>query len=231
MSISRYSVARHWTARNAVRIYRCRHVSGRHVSGRHVSGRRVVGCAVVGVLLLAGCAPLRTDDVALLVSTGTTPPPPRRASLPPTTSLATRDDEIGAAIERLYQLRIACGRAPRTCAIDDLALPGSTYHGALVALMNFRARYELRTVLGYGSLRFRVESVTPLDDERVVVHTCSTDSLVVFDTTGATPGIIFDDSVVSMNTHWTLVRHEGVWKWSEERILERRMEAGLCDGF
>jgi hypothetical protein len=97
--------------------------------------------------------------------------------------------------------------------------------------MAFRVRHNLATVAGHGALQYRVESVSRSAENRVDVHTCSTDSLVVFDTTSGDPGIIYDDRTLSMRTIWTLVRHEGLWKWSEERIIERRWKAGLCDEF
>lgn len=200
---------------------------------------------VAALLLTAGCAQsssLAIDDGAVTadaVEHGTL------ASSPPSSvPLATAPSESGApttegtdesairrAVNRLYGLRMACGRNPARCDFGALAAPASTYRSALTDLMALRVRHGLRTVAGHGELRWRVESVSRAGAERAVVHTCATDSLVVFDATGGEPGYVFDDSVVSTRTEWVVVRHDGVWKWSEERILAQRRGAGLCGGF
>jgi hypothetical protein len=161
-------------------------------------------------------------DVAPLAPTPKPTPTPQQPSF---------TDEIHLAVDHLYRLRIACGRSPHTCNVAALSAPSGTYRSALADLMAFRVRYGLRTIAGHGSFRHRVDSVARIADDRAVVHTCTTDSLVVFDTVSADTGIVFDDSVVSTRTEWTLVRHEGKWKWSEGRILEQRRGDGLCDGF
>jgi hypothetical protein len=139
--------------------------------------------------------------------------------------------DVAQAIDRLYRLRVTCGRSPRTCAVDALAAPSSPYHDALTELMAFRATYQLATVAGHGTLRYRIEATSRLADGRMQVHTCATDSLVVFDTSRGSPGIVFDDRVVSLRSVWTLVEHDGAWKWSYEQVIERRWEAGGCGEF
>lgn len=198
---------------------------------------RRLGAACIGVLMLAGCARpstalFDTDTAADSVPAVTAQRAPVSASPAPTPAYAASFlDDMRAATDRLFRLRIACGRSPRTCAIDALAAPASTYRTALVELMAFRARYGLATVAGHGALKYRVESASRLADDRAEVHTCATDSLVVFDTTAGTPGIIFDDRVVSMRTTWTLVLHNGEWKWSDERVTYHQWEAGACGTF
>lgn len=203
------------------------------IGARTIVPARYVAC--VGMLLLAGCA--RPNSTALDASTAsvvttrlvapTTSAPPSSTTTYPASFL----DEMRRATDRLFRLRIACGRSPHTCAIDALAAPASTYRAALTELMTFRARYGLATVAGYGALDYRVESASRLADNRAEVHTCVTDSLVVFDTTAGTPGIVFDDRVVSMRVTWTLELHNGEWKWSDERVTHRQWEAGACDTF
>ncbi len=198
-------------------------------------------CATVfACLLIASCAPTNTalfDDghsgawsdspTTLALASEPTRAPASVTTAP----VPSFDDEIRAAIDRLYRLRIACGRDPRACAVDSLAAPASTYRAALAELMAFRSRHGLATVAGYGTLRYRVEFITQHADDSVEVHTCSTDSLVVFDTTAGTPGIVFDDRTVSLRTAWTLVRHAGVWKWSTQIVLTRQWKAGMCGDF
>lgn len=194
---------------------------------------RYVAC--VGVLLLAGCArPSTTTFDTYPAPALTSRPVAATASAPPSTTPVRPSsflDEMRHATDRLFRLRIACGRSPHTCAIDALAAPASTYRAALTELMTFRARYGLATVAGYGALDYRVESASRLADNRAEVHTCVTDSLVVFDTTAGTPGIVFDDRVVSMRVTWTLELHNGEWKWSDERVTHRQWEAGACGTF
>jgi hypothetical protein len=201
-----------------------------------VPTRRLIGACLVA-LVLAGCtqpssAQVDTDTAFDFAPAITEQRIPSSATLAPrVTDALSFLDEMRAATDRLFRLRMACGRSPRTCVIDALAAPASTYRAALVELMAFRARYGLATVAGHGALEFRVESASRLAGDRAEVHTCATDSLVVFDTTAGTPGIIFDDRFVSMRTTWTLVFHDGVWKWSDERVTYRQWEAGTCGAF
>lgn len=220
-------------------------------SWSRVRGTVVPRCVVVAapfvaaLLLAAGCvqsSSLAIDDGAIsadAVEHGTL------ASSPPASALiATAPSESGApttegtdeaairrAVDRLYGLRMACGRNPARCDVGSLAAPASPYRSALTELMALRVRHGLRTVAGHGELHWRVESVSRDGAERAVVHTCATDSLVVFDAAGGDPGYVFDDSVVSTKTEWVIVRLDGAWKWSEERVLAQRRGAGLCDGF
>lgn len=215
---------------------------------RTVVPRRVVVAApfVAALLFAAGCAPstdLAIDDGAVTLGRLGSPPPPSTpiatATSEPVASPTVRSDAsdehdesaIRRAVDRLYGLRMACGRNPARCDFAALAAPASPYRSALTELMALRVRHGLRTVAGHGSLRWRVESVSRTGADRAVVHTCATDSLVVFDAAGGEPGFVFDDSVVSTRTEWVIVHHDGAWKWSEERILAQRRGAGLCGGF
>lgn len=218
---------------------------------RTVVLRRVVVAApfVVALLLAAGCAPstdLAIDDGAVTRGTPASPPPPAApfvtATSEPVASPTERAEDsdvsdeydesaIRLAIDRLYGLRMACGRNPARCNFGALAAPASPYRSAVTELMALRVRHGLRTVAGHGSLRWRVESVSRTGADRAVVHTCAIDSLVVFDAAGGEPGFVFDDSVVSTRTEWVIVHHDGAWKWSEERILAQRRGVGLCGGF
>ena len=223
-------------------IYR----SWSRVRGTVVPRRVDVAAPFVATLLLAaGCAPssgLAINDVTVTtdaVEHGTLASSPP-ASAPIATAPSDSDapttegaDEaaIRRAVDRLYGLRMACGRNPARCDVGALAAPASAYRTALAELMALRVRHGLRTVAGHGELRWRVESVLRDGAERALVHTCATDSLVVFDSAGGDPGYVFDDSVVSTKTEWVMVRHDGAWKWSEERILAQRRGARLCGGF
>lgn len=212
MSTSRYLVYR--------RLYR-------RLISRHWTLCIALGLMVVG----AGCAatPRTLRFTAPTTVALREPARGRTLDVPPVDT--HRQDDLAQAIDRLYRLRVACGRSPRTCAVDALAAPSSPYHVALTALMAFRATHQLATVAGHGTFRYRIESTSRLADGRIQVHTCATDSLVVFDTSRGSPGIVFDDRVVTLRSVWTLVEHEGAWKWSDEQVIERRWEAGGCGEF
>jgi hypothetical protein len=213
-----------------------------HACGR---GTFVPQCALVAVLLLAaGCAQSSdlTSDGDLTIGTiesgSVNARLPESGRLDIATSVpdaspgeGSDDAAIRLAVDRLYGLRVACGRDPARCNVGALAVPGSPYRSALTELMALRVRHGLRTVAGHGVLRWRVESVSRTGADRAVVHTCATDSLVVFDAAGGEPGFVFDDSVVSTRTEWVIVRHNGAWKWSEEHILAQRRGGGVCGGF
>ena len=213
----------------------------------HACARRTIvpRCALVAALVVAvGCAPsadLAVDEQTTTGSTatgtiemgsiesGTHDTAPSAPAASPTEG--SDDAVIRLAVDRLFGLRMACGRNPARCDFGALAAPGSRYRSAITELMALRVRHGLRTVAGHGELRWRVESVSREGAERAVVHTCATDSLVVFDAAGGEPGFVFDDSVVSTRTEWVMVRHDGAWKWSEERILVQRRGDGVCAGF
>jgi len=67
------------------------------------------------------------------------------------------------------------------------------------------------------------------------VHTCSLDSVVLFDLGHSndaigftTNPIIVDDAVVSARTRWEIALESGRWKWVSARGTEMNMEEDLC---
>lgn len=75
-----------------------------------------------------------------------------------------------------------------------------------------------------GRATYRIEAVEFDSVDRAAVTTCLVDDTVL-----VIDSAIFDDSVYSARSIWTLERMEGDWRWSDERIIEWIMEGSLCD--
>ncbi|MFM9137028.1 MAG: hypothetical protein ACKOQZ_02550 [Actinomycetota bacterium] len=193
-----------------------------------------------GLVAVVGCTP-QTSDVAwpdrptppVVVASTTTTPGTADASddASPTSVREQIIADFSAAIEE----RQRCGRAPQRCVIQRITARSSEYRAFLTALMAERAAAGFRTVEGIGDFRFRIESVELTDVDAAVVHTCSRDSVVLFDlghgddtTDVTTRPIIVDDSIVSARTRWELTFEDGRWKWVLARGMERNMEEDLC---
>lgn len=74
-----------------------------------------------------------------------------------------------------------------------------------------------------GRMRFEIESVEFDESNRAMVTTClHDDTVLVID------GGVFDDSVYSARSVWTLARSDGEWLWTDERVIEWIMESDLC---
>lgn len=191
--------------------------------------RKVVAMAVL-VIASSGCAeggsvaPIATlagsDDVAawressrsIDVTTGS----------PFADSTESQNDDLRIAFERLMSTRIRCGHEPRECELDELAAPDSSVHVALAEVFEERSKYGI-VASERGSHRYRIEGATMLAPDRGEVRVCHTDDVVLV--IGATPGrpaAIFDETLVSHWSTWTLQKVDETWLWSDERI-ERRI--------
>ncbi|NDC44706.1 MAG: hypothetical protein EBZ55_01280 [Actinobacteria bacterium] len=131
--------------------------------------------------------------------------------------------------------RIRCGERPDRCAITQITKSGSEYRSFLTNLMTERIEAGFRTLPGIGEFRYRIESIEVTDIGRAVVHTCSLDSVVLFDLGHSndaigftTNPIIVDDAVVSARTRWEIALESGRWKWVSARGTEMNMEEDLC---
>ena len=193
-----------------------------------------------GLVAVVGCAP-HTSDVAwpdpptppVIVATTTTTPGSADAS--DDASPASVREQIIADFSAAIEERQRCGRAPQRCAIQRITARLSEYRAFLTALMAERAAAGFRTVEGVGDFRFRIESVELTDVDAAVVHTCSRDSVVLFDLGHSNDAaeftsnpIIVDDAVISARTRWEVTRESGRWKWVSARGTEMNMEEDLC---
>ena len=144
-----------------------------------------------------------------------------------------------AAIVRDFAAAIAertrCGQRPDRCAIALITATGSEYRTFLTNLMAQRTAAGFRTLPKEGKFRYRIESIDMTDSGRAVLHTCSLDSVVLFDlghsndtAESTTNPIIVDDAVVSARTRWEIALESGRWKWVSARGTELNMEEDLC---
>jgi hypothetical protein len=130
--------------------------------------------------------------------------------------------EVEQAFERLVARRVSCGRDPSACDVSSLALAGSRVHQQLSDLMQERIDEGI-TASNRGGMTFEIESVEFDESNRALVTTClHDDTVLVID------GGVFDDSVYSARSVWTLARSEGEWLWTDERVVEWIMEGDLC---
>lgn len=74
-----------------------------------------------------------------------------------------------------------------------------------------------------GRMSYEIESVEFDSATQATVATCLHDDTVLLIESG-----VYDDSVYSARSVWTLVEIEGEWLWSEERVVEWVMEGNLC---
>ena len=192
---------------------------------RFGSAARSVPSAVFVVVSTMACA--SNDRV---VTTGTLAPVTevavwREASVPSVesesghgSSGSTTDEEIRAAFEWLMLARTHCGRRPRECVVDDLAVPGSVVHAALTQVFDDRVRHGI-FASERGSHRHRISEVVMIADDRAEVRSCHTDDVVLMiGGTDTRPSAIYDESLVSHWSTWTLEKVGDTWRWSEEIV-------------
>ena len=194
-----------------------------------------------GLVVLVGYASPTTDGawstqraphIAAATTMTTTSPPVGEPNTMVPTSVR---EKIIADFSQAIEERQRCGRVPRRCAIWQITARSSEYRSFLTALMAERDAAGFRTLDGVGDFRFRIESVEVTDADTAIVHTCSRDSVVLFDlgqgndtTDVTTQPIVVDDSIVSARTRWELALEDGRWKWVLARGMERSMEEDLC---
>ena len=131
---------------------------------------------------------------------------------------SSTEEEIRAAFDWLMLGRIHCGRRPRECVVDDLAVPGSAVHVALTRTFDDRVRHGI-VASDRGSHRHRIGDVVLIAKDRAEVRVCHTDDVVLMiGGTDARPAAIYDESLVSHWSTWTLERVGDTWRWSEEIV-------------
>ena len=147
------------------------------------------------------------------------------ASEPPDIA-ALRSDFV-----RVLTLRKQCGRQPDQCDIDSFAVPGSALYAGTTKLMLERTAGNIRSRAGAGTYRFRIESLQINDTSHALVHTCSYDSVVLFDSgqlDSTADDIVFNNHTASNRTAWSLEMHAGHWKWISSEVLESFFGGDIC---
>lgn len=132
--------------------------------------------------------------------------------------------EVTTAFEDIMAARVQCGRRPEACDVSELAVNGSAVHAKLSALIADRIAAGI-TASESGAVRYRIDSVSIVAPDEALVETCLYDDTVL-----VIDGAIYDDSVYSSRSEWTLSSEQGQWRWSEERIEEWSTEEDLCVG-
>ena len=131
------------------------------------------------------------------------------------------DIDIAAAFDQLMDARLACGRRPEACRVDELAMVGSSIHQELTVLMDSRTRAGI-VASTRGSLRYRIDDAR-VDGDHASITTCLYDDIVL-----TMDGSIFDESTMSAITEWTMVRSANGWRWSDWRVIDSTREGDLC---
>jgi hypothetical protein len=113
-----------------------------------------------------------------------------------------------------------------------LAVPGSQVHRTLVDLMADRLANGVIASTD-GSLRYRIDSVTPTTADTALVRACFTDDTVLIQPVLSVDGepaepIVVDDSMFSAVADWELRRIDGEWLWAAERSLNWSLGEDLC---
>lgn len=138
-------------------------------------------------------------------------------------------DEVRAAFEWLVIGRVHCGRRPRDCIVDVLAVPGSPVHTTLVETFADRVRHGI-VASDQGSHRHRIADVVMLADDRAEVRSCHTDDVVLMiGGSNGRPAAIYDESLVSHWSTWTMQRTAEGWRWTDEVVDARIYGEDRCE--
>ena len=186
--------------------------------------------SVLSAVALASCgrpsgmvvgAPIRNEPTSTMITTTTTSTTPVSivASTVPHESIETT--LVAEAFDALMTTRVRCGRRPRDCVIDDLAVPGSSLHRELAELMENRVSAGI-VASSHGSLRYRIDSIR-IDGDIASITTCLLDDTVLL-----MEGAVFDDSSVSAITDWTMTLTLDGWRWTSWRATQWTNERDLC---
>lgn len=162
-------------------------------------------------------SPSSTNDVATLpgqVEAAT--------STKPVALEAEAKDVVAMSFDAVMMRRIECGRQPKQCDVSSLAIPDSPLHERLTALMDQRVQSGI-IASRRGSVRYRIDNIVFTDPIQAEVTTCLTDDTVLMSAGG-----IFDESLHSAITTWSMRQHEGRWLWIEDQVVDWRRGEDLC---
>lgn len=178
---------------------------------------------IIGATLLGttACGSPIESSTSLAVS-GPVSTSPTVESRPTTSSASSPGEAIAASFDALMMRRIDCGRRPRTCDVDALAVSGSPLHRRLVELVAQRRAAEI-VASRRGSLRYRIDGIDLRGPDQAVITTCLTDDTVL-----VSGGAVFDESLFSARSIWTLQRVNDIWLWVDDELLEWRNGEDLC---
>jgi hypothetical protein len=142
---------------------------------------------------------------------------------------ATRFDAptVGTLFAPLVDKWVRCFHQPERCDPDDVVAADSPEEKRLRESIAYYTAERLRTKPDEGSLTWRIESFTIVDESTLRMTTCEHDTRIFFDTSFAETelgDIIIDATVWTRRVEWTLRRNRDDWQlWS--RRIERRSPA------
>ncbi|GDX25903.1 hypothetical protein LBMAG12_02770 [Actinomycetes bacterium] len=137
-------------------------------------------------------------------------------------SVIATEEELITAFNFAMHQRINCGRDPYHCDVQSFADVGSPLFVEISELMEIRRNANI-VASKSGSLRYRIEAVEFRTTDIATVTTCITDDTVLVD-----GEIIFDDSLFSVQTKWTMVRSGQTWLWESAQALHWDVEEDIC---
>ena len=203
-------------------------IKGLYLSPAFVSALALAGCVTSPTLTFPSTT--STSSVAVVgqpseqvvvASTSTT-----------TTSTSTSTPAINLdpvalvrqQFDETLQWRIECGRKPRSCRVDDIAIVGSPYHAAMRDIMASRASQNIASKAGHGQYLVRVESVS-IDESTMIatIETCVFDSIVLY-----MDGFIFNNHITSSHTRWTLQWNNSRWRWIAVETRDKPYNTDIC---
>jgi hypothetical protein len=196
--------------------------------------RRICVRVLVFGGILSGAVGCGTDSTGLTstevqlqwtvpsTSTWTPVASPLSSELPAEEVDSEPHDRITRAFDQLVKRRVACGRAPQDCDVSRLAVAGSPIFDHLTDLMKERIDNGI-TASQEGSLRMRIDSLAVTGPGQATVSTCLVDDTVL-----VIDAAVYDDSLYSARSEWTLVESGEEWLWSSENVLEWAAERNLC---
>ena len=198
--------------------------------------RQYSWCAVL-VLLVCSCS--SAPDQLSVFQPPTSPPtsfvvPDTVVNAVDGQPVATESPELAALrsdFVRALTLRRQCSRMPERCAISGFAVPDSQLFVSITQLMQERTAGNIRSRAGAGTYRYRIESLQIDDTSHALVHTCTYDSVVLFDSgqlDSTADDIVFNNHTTSNRTAWSLELHDGHWKWVSGEILETFFGGDIC---
>jgi hypothetical protein len=181
----------------------------------------------MAVMLVLGTACGSTSNpttASLLPSEPPTSTLLRSEELSPTStsSSANSEDVVALAFDALMARRIECGRRPKGCEVSTIAEPDSPLFVRLTSLMEERVRSGIAATRR-GSVRYRIDDVEIETTDEAAVTTCLTDDTVLM-----SAGAIFNDSLYSAFTRWTMRRSDRGWLWIDDQVLDWRTGEDLC---
>lgn len=160
----------------------------------------------------------------------TTEAPTTTAELVTTTTLSKKA-EVEAAFMQTMAVRDRCDFDPGNCDFGAVAVRDSPQDLYTRRSIQRQIDANLRPVIGFGDIQFRVEDIT-VGGDVAYLDVCSFDNSILFDIVDpANPAddIVFNDEVESNRTRWEMRQKDGVWLQYNGVTQESKRDGDICD--